>query len=129
MRGIKLNGRARLWFTFDGKEMRGSIKVGDKRGERVVQAVAHANRQVAAQDYYSGVKESEILTVRQLLDKSGLSSEKVSLDALHCNPQTLELIAESKGKYLVGLKENQKQLKKQISRETANQASLLKMVE
>ncbi len=124
--GVKLNERERLWFAFDGKEMRGSIESGDKRGEAIVQAVAHATRQVAAQDYYSGLKESEILTVRKLLDKSGLSSEKVSLDALHCNPQTLELIAESKGKYLVGLKENQKEMKKQIGREIEKQAVLFK---
>ena len=124
--GVKLNGGHRRWFAFDGKELRGSIETGDKRGEAIVQAVAHANRQVAAQDYYSGLKESEILTVRQLLDKSGLSSEKVSLDALHCNPQRLELIAASKGKYLVGLKENQKELKKQIGREIKKQAVLFK---
>jgi len=124
--GIKLNENERLWFAFDGKELRGSIEVGDKRGEAIVQAVEHKSRQVAAQDYYSGVKESEILTVRQLLGNSNLSAEKVSLDALHCNPQTLELIAASKGKYVVGLKENQKELKNRIGREIENQAYLFK---
>ncbi|MGI8638810.1 MAG: hypothetical protein ACR2MG_02505 [Pyrinomonadaceae bacterium] len=42
MRGIKLNGGERLWFACDGKEMRGSIESGAKRGEAIVQAVAHA---------------------------------------------------------------------------------------
>ncbi|MBA2749352.1 MAG: ISAs1 family transposase [Tatlockia sp.] len=124
--GVKLNGGERRWFAFDGKQMRGSIETGDKRGEVIVQAVSHANRRVGAQGYYSGLKESEILTVRKLLDKSGISSEKVSLDALHCNPETLELIAESKGKYLVGLKENQKELKKQFGREIEKQSVLFK---
>lgn len=124
--GVKLTKNERKWFAFDGKELRGSIETGDKRGEAIVQAVAHANCQVAAQDYYSGLKESEILTVRQMLNESGLSSEKVSLDALHCNPATLELSAESKGKYLVGLKENQKELKNRIGREIDKQAVLFK---
>jgi len=64
--------------------------------------------------------------MRQLLAKSGLSAEKVSLDALHCKSQTLELIGQSKGKYLVGLKDNQKELKNQVSREIKEQAFLFK---
>ncbi len=51
--------------------------------------------------------------MRKLLERREISSRKISLDALHCQPQTLEIIAESKGKYLVGLKENQKQLLKE----------------
>lgn len=54
--GIKLNGGERRWFACDGKEMRGSIQTGSTRGEAIVQAVAHAQRQVAAQDYYAGTK-------------------------------------------------------------------------
>ena len=81
---------------------------------------------MAGQDYYCGQKESEVLIVRRLLEKSGLVSEKVSLDALHCKPMTLELMARSKGKYLVGLKDNQKELKKQIKQAIENRACLLK---
>jgi hypothetical protein len=40
----------------------------------------------------------------------------------HCKPLTLKIINESGGKYLVGLKENQKQLKKKIKRAMENQA-------
>ncbi len=108
--GIRLNQAEQKWFAMDGKEMRGSIEKGAKRGEAVVQAVAHENCQVAAQDYYSGEKESEVPTVRKLLTESGLASEKISLDALHCKPKTLEIMTVGGGKYLVGLKENQKEL-------------------
>lgn len=124
--GVSLNKEDRRWFALDGKEMRGSIQTGARRGAAVVQAVAHDNLQVAAQDYYSGEKESEVPVVRKLLGKSGLASEKISLDALHCKPATLEIIAAGKGKYLVGLKENQKQLRKQISRAIENQTYLFK---
>lgn len=124
--GIELNEAEKKWFAIDGKELRGSIETGNKRGEAVVQAVLHSSRQVAAQDYYSGEKESEVPVVRKLLEGGGLASQKISLDALHCKPLTLEIIIENRGKYLVGLKENQKELKKQVTAASRNAAFLAK---
>ncbi len=126
--GIKLNEGERKWFALDGKELRGSIAKGFKRGEAVVQAVAHENCQIVAHDYYSGEKESEVPIVRKILEESGLASQKISLDALHCKPLTLTIISKNEGKYLVGLKENQKELKKQITWAIENQAILFKTV-
>ena len=108
--GIKLNPEQQQWFAVDGKELRGSIQAGAKRGEAVVQAIGHETLQVQSQTYYSGNKESEVPAVRQLLKDNGLCQEKISLDALHCKPQTLEPIAVGGGIYLVGLKENQKEM-------------------
>ena len=125
--GIKLNEVERKWFAMDGKELRGSIEKGGTRGEAVVQAVAHANCQTVAQDYYSGEKESEVPILRKILEESGLASQKTSLDALHCKPLTLSIISESGGRYVVGLKENQKELKKQITWAIEHQAILLKI--
>ena len=125
--GIKLNELEKKWFAIDGKELRGSIAKGSKRGEAVVQAVSHADLGVAAQDYYAGEKESEVPIVRQLLSDSGLAAQKVSFDALHCQVATLEIIAHKSGKYLVGLKDNQKQLKKQICRAMENQSCLMRI--
>jgi predicted transposase YbfD/YdcC len=48
------------------------------------------------------------------------------LDTLHCKPLTLEIINESGGKYLVGLKENQKELKNRITWAIENQTILFK---
>jgi predicted transposase YbfD/YdcC len=124
--GARLTEKEKQWFAVDGKELRGSILASEKRGEAVVQAITHGEMKAAAQDYYSGEKESEVLIVRRLLQSSGLSKEKVSLDALHCKAETLEIIARAGGKYLVGLKENQKLLKRQIKREIAKQAVLFR---
>lgn len=124
--GIKLNEAERLWFAMDGKELRGSIAKGGKRGTAVVQAVAHENCRTVVQDYYSGEKESEVPVVRKILEKSGLASQKISLDALHCKALTLAIMSERGGKYLVGLKENQKELKKQITWAMENQSLLFK---
>ena len=39
--GIKLSKKQRKWFAVDSKELKGSIKKGDKRGEAVVQVVEY----------------------------------------------------------------------------------------
>lgn len=124
--GIELNSAEKKWFALDGKELRGSIEKGAKRGEAVVAAIAHESRQTFAQDYYCGKKESEVKVVRKLLENRRLCSEKISFDALHCKPETLLMIAQASGKYVVGLKENQKELVKQVSREIEQQAVLFK---
>lgn len=108
--GIVLSEQERQWFALDGKELKGSIETGSKRGEAIVMAVTHKNRIIQGQNYYSGKKESEVPAVRKLLKDNNLEREKISLDALHCKPDTLQPINEAKGIYLVGLKENQKEL-------------------
>ena len=122
--GVRLNEKEQKWLALDGKELRGSIESGDKRGQVVVQAVSHASGQTVAHNYYCGQKESEVPTVRELLEKHSLASAKVSLDALHCKPKTLEMRAQAKGKYVVGLKENQKQLLKAVRQTSEHQTSL-----
>lgn len=108
--GIILSDLERAWFSVDGKELRGSIQKGNKRGEAIIQAVSHQGRTVVAQSYYDGIKESEIPITRKLLEDNGLESQKITLDALHSNPETLKQINKAKGVYLVGLKENQGEL-------------------
>lgn len=125
--GIKLNELEKKWFAVDGKEFRGSIEKGNKRGEAIVQAVAHQDLQVAAQNYYSGEKESEVPAVRKLLSETGLASQKISFDALHCKVGTLEIVTREGGKYLVGLKDNQKELKNQVASAMENQNCLMKI--
>jgi len=125
--GIKLNQKERKWLAIDGKELRGSIASGAKRGEAMVQAVAHESGKTMAQNYYCGTKESEVPCVRKLLTERALLTQKISFDALHCKPQTLAMIAQSKGKYLVGLKENQKQLRQEVLKTSENHANLWKI--
>jgi predicted transposase YbfD/YdcC len=108
--GIILSEQERQWFALDGKDLKGSIETGHTRGEAIVQAVTHKDRVVQSQDYYSGRKESEVITVRNILKDNNLEGQKISMDALHCKPHTLEPIHESGGVYLVGLKDNQKEL-------------------
>lgn len=108
--GIDLTGKEKSWFCGDGKELRGSILKGDKRGEAIVQLVRQSDKTVLDQSYYSGKKESEKPCLNELITKSGAVSQKLTLDALHLSPQTTQLIEDAKGIFLIGLKENQKEL-------------------
>lgn len=108
--GIKLKAEERRWFAIDGKELRGSIEKQATRGDAVVQVIAHETLDVYAQDYYQGNKESEVPVVRKLIKEKGLAKQKLTLDALHLKPKTLAPIAQAGGTYLVGLKENQKEM-------------------
>ena len=115
--GLRLNEKEQKWFAFDGKELRGSIEKGERRGEVLVQAVSHETGETVAQDYYCGLKQSEKPKVREVLEQSGLAGQKISFDALHLNPKTLLMITKAKGKYVVGVKANQKQMLNQVIRE------------
>ncbi len=96
--GIELKDEEKQWFAADGKELRGSIAKGGTRGEVVVLAVRHSDRVVVGQEHHNGMKESEIPSVRILLDERGLLGQKVSKDALHLNPDTLQAVQEAGGR-------------------------------
>ncbi|WP_169521663.1 ISAs1 family transposase [Spirosoma spitsbergense] len=108
--GLDLPALEGVWLAVDGKDLRGSIRSGQTRGEACVSVVVQTSEAVVAQAYYSGKKESEKLVVRQLLTDKGLTSQHLSLDALHLSPLTINAIHASSGGYLVGLKANQAML-------------------
>ena len=108
--GVSLNAEEKTWFSMDGKELRGTILPNSTRGEAIVQAVRHSDRQVFCQGYYNGSKDSEQPVVQDLLKKNGLGSQGISLDALHFNPKTLSYINNEGGSYVVGLKGNQEEI-------------------
>jgi len=108
--GIALSSKEKEWFAGDGKELRGSIEKGHKRGEVIVQLVRHDKRDVLGQKFYNGKKESEKPCLRALIRDTGAANQKITADALHLNPKMTELIAENNGFFIIGLKNNQKEL-------------------
>ena len=105
--GLSLDPDSKRWFALDGKELRGSIQADHTPREACVSALAHEPQQVVNQAYYDGDKESERPTVRQLLNDTGLNNQKLTLDALHLIPLTVNAIHAAKGIYVMGLKSNQ----------------------
>lgn len=114
--GVVLSEREKQWFAIHGKELRGSISKGSTRGEAIVQAVDHTHQEVAAQNFYHGRKESEKAAVRTLLSQHDWLSQYITLDALHLAPTLLAAIAQAKGWFIVGLKENQPELITEMQR-------------
>lgn len=107
---IQLSPEQKQWFAGDGKELRGSIKKGDKRGEVIVQLVRHDDLAVAGQAFYNGTKESEKPCLQQLIKDTGVEAQKVTADALHLSPATTKQVEAAGGIYIIGLKSNQEEL-------------------
>lgn len=107
---IKLEEEEKQWFAGDGKELRGSIEKGSKRGEVIVQLVRHEDGSVLGQSRYNGEKESEKPCLRNLIESKNAQSQKLTADALHLNPAMTSMIEQGKGIFIIGLKENQKEL-------------------
>lgn len=106
--GVRVEcGDNQEWTAVDGKSLRGTTSARDKQGQRTVLAVSHSRQAILAQRPMSGPKASEITVVRALLQETGLESGQVTLDALHCNPNTTAQIHQSGGLYLTQVKENQ----------------------
>ena len=110
----ELNGSEHeSWKGVDGKELCGSIEAGQTRGTNVVRVMEHGSCRVLAQSYYDGSKESEKNVVREFLSASP-EGEKFTMDALHTDPPTLELIHENEGKYITQVKDNQSGMKDEL---------------
>lgn len=107
---VELSDAEKQWFAGDGKELRGSIEKGDKRGEVLVQLVRHGDRAVLGQSFYNGTKESEKPCLQRLVQQTGAQSQKITADALHLCPAMTEPIEQNGGIFLIGLKDNQREL-------------------
>ena len=104
------------WVALDGKDLKGSIDSQlSSRSEVLVHAIRHSDRAIVVESFYEGDKESEKLAIRELLKSSKLDSKSVTLDALHTDPATLEQIAGQSGEYIVQVKDNQKELTKDLA--------------
>lgn len=96
------------WVSADGKVLRGTLKSGEKQA--IIHAVSHESRIDVAQARQAGDKSSEITVMREFMKDTGLEKSKISLDAHHCNPETMTQIEQAGGQYLIQVKENQPKL-------------------
>lgn len=126
--GIELNEKEKSWFAGDGKELRGSILKGDKRGEAVVQLVRHEDKAVLGEGFYNGKKESEKPCLREVIKENEAAHQKITADALHLNPETTSLIAQAGGIFLIGLKGNQQELLEDMEKDSSYFAPVNQLV-
>lgn len=101
------------WTAIDGKTLCGTIS--DKKNkahenEKIVVSVGHKSQQTVYQRPIVYGASDEISSVRQLLEDTELSQQKVTLDCLHTQAETLEIINLDDGEYIVQVKSNQPKL-------------------
>jgi len=112
--GVRLRKSGRQWVAIDGKTLRGV----EEQSEQTLLAVRHTDREILAQRRLSGPKAAEVPAARKLVRETGLGAEKVTLDALHLNPETTAQIHGAGGTYVIQIKENQPKLLAQVKTRT-----------
>jgi predicted transposase YbfD/YdcC len=110
MAGLVALSGGRL-VAVDGKSLRQSFQhAGDKNAMiHMVSAFVAANRMVFAQVKTQG-KGKELEGIERLLKMLDIQEAVVTIDALGCNKNIVELILEGKGDYLLQVKGNQETL-------------------
>ncbi|KOY63498.1 transposase [Photorhabdus heterorhabditis] len=96
-------------IAFDGKVLRHAYRNEKKNAVQLVTAYDTEQGLVLSQKA-TATKNGEISIVRQMLDILDLKGSIVTLDALHCQRQTLEKISEKKAHVVVQVKKNQPHL-------------------
>lgn len=107
------------WCSLDGKSIGGTVKNPHDSHQRftsLVSVFASKQKQVLATGKIEHGQKSEIETVKQLIEILGLKDAIFSLDALHCQKNTVKTIVDSKNHYVIGAKGNQKKLHNRIKK-------------
>jgi len=107
------------WCSIDGKAIGGTVKNPHNRHQRftsLVSVFASKQKQVLAAGKVELGKKSEIETVKQLIEMLDLKGVIFSLDALHCQKDTVKTIVKSKNHYVIGVKGNQKNLHNKVKK-------------
>lgn len=101
------------WCSLDGKAIGGTVKNPHDSHQQftsLVSVFASKQKQVLATGKVVLGKKNEIETVKQLIEMLDLKGVIFSLDALHCQKNTVKTIVKNRNHYVIGVKGNQKKL-------------------
>lgn len=105
------------WLSLDGKSIKGTVSNYDNSYQNFVSLVSlysHHQGIVVALKAFENKNQSEQKVVQYLLETLHLEGVIVTLDALHTQKKTIQLIRSSGNDYLVGVKANQPTLLNQL---------------
>lgn len=108
--------------NFDGKSLRGSANKADQQvshieGGKSAKHIVHAwcsELKLCIGQYEVAEKSNEIKAIPQLLDLLDISGCIVTIDAMGCQRAITEQIVEKGADFVIGVKENQPNLRKAI---------------
>lgn len=105
--------------NIDGKAIRGTVKNSQTNFQNftsLVSVFASKRRQVLAAGKIETKKENEIPKVQELIAMLDLNDVTFTLDALHCQEKTVDIIKKTGNHYIIGVKNNQKKLYQDIKK-------------
>ncbi len=105
--------------SIDGKAIRGTIKNSQTNFQNftsLVSVFASKRKQVLAAGKIETKKENEIPKVQELIAMLDLKDATFTLDALHCQEKTVNIIKKTGNHYIIGVKNNQKKLYQDIKK-------------
>jgi len=105
-------GRHKL-VALDGKVLRGSNNQTEEGNAiQVISAFLVEHQIVLGQEEIDGEKTNEIPKVRKLIKELGIEDHVFTMDALHCQYETLQEVVDSGNNAISQVKDNQKKLHK-----------------
>lgn len=107
------------WISIDGKAIGstvGSDKADFQKFVSLVSVFASKRKQVLSAGKILSHKESEIPKVKELIEALSLKGVIFTLDALHCQKETVKVITNSNNDYCIGVKGNQRKLRNRIKK-------------
>lgn len=106
------------WYSLDGKGISGTVTNAHnslQEYSNLVSVFSNNRKQVLAVERVKN-KSGEINAVRDLIKQLDLEGVIFTLDALHCQKETVKLIKDSGNDYVIGLKGNQKNLLEKVKK-------------
>ncbi len=101
-----------MTINIDGKTLKGT-KDGDKKALHMISAFVSEMRLVLCQKKVDA-KTNEITAIPDLLEVLDLKGAIVTIDAMGCQKKITEKIRDQGADYVLGLKENQKEMHEQV---------------
>jgi predicted transposase YbfD/YdcC len=111
------------WIAIDGKALRNTVINYDDLTQNFVMFASFFSQEIGLVlnlERWENKESSEVRQVQDMLKNSGLTDKIFTLDALHSNRVTPQLIIDANNNYLITLKANQLNLYKQVKEITNN---------
>lgn len=106
-------------LSIDGKSIRGTLTNANDSFQNftsLVSVYSQKMKQILCLEKIENKKESEIPVVRQLIKMLDLEGITFTMDALHCQKETVKEITESKNNYIIQVKGNQPKLQEELKK-------------
>lgn len=107
------------WLGIDGKSIKGTVVNANGAMQDFISLVtifSNKKKQALSVGKINTKKENEVPKVKELIKLLNLQGFTFSLDALHCQSDTVKTIVKTNNNYVIGVKNNQKNLLKQIKK-------------